>query len=53
MGRDEIMVIAGGVIPVQDYEYLYKRGVVAIFGPGAKVTETGKEILKVLLETYG
>ncbi|MGW8315317.1 MAG: methylmalonyl-CoA mutase [Bacteroidales bacterium] len=53
MGRDEIMVIAGGVIPVQDYEYLYKKGVVAIFGPGARVTETGKEILKVLLETYG
>lgn len=53
MGRDEIMVIAGGVIPVQDYEYLYKKGVVAIFGPGARVTDTGKEILKVLLETYG
>ena len=53
LGREEIMVIAGGVIPVQDYEYLYEKGVVAIFGPGAKITETGKQILKVLLETYG
>ncbi len=53
LGRDDIMVIAGGVIPAQDYEFLYKSGVMAIFGPGTKVTEAGKEILKVLLETYG
>jgi len=45
------MVIAGGVIPAQDYKYLYESGVVAIFGPGTKVSEAGKEILKVLLET--
>jgi methylmalonyl-CoA mutase len=53
LGREDIMVIAGGVIPAQDYEPLYKAGVMAIFGPGAKVTQTGKEILKVLLEAYG
>jgi methylmalonyl-CoA mutase len=52
-GRDDIMVIAGGVIPAQDYEFLYKAGVVAIFGPGSKISEAGMEVLKVLLETYG
>ncbi len=52
LGREDIMVIAGGVIPAQDYDFLYKAGVIAIFGPGTKVSEAGKEILKVLLETY-
>ena len=52
LGREDIMVIAGGVIPAQDYEFLYQSGVVAIFGPGTKVSAAGKEILKVLLETY-
>ena len=53
LGREDIMVIAGGVIPAQDYDFLYKTGVIAIFGPGTKVTDGGKEILKVLLEAYG
>jgi len=52
LSREDIMVIAGGVIPAQDYEFLYQSGVVAIFGPGTKVSAAGKEILKVLLETY-
>jgi methylmalonyl-CoA mutase len=52
LGREDIMVIAGGVIPAQDYETLYKAGVVAIFGPGSKISEAGKQILEVLLETY-
>ena len=52
LGREDIMVIAGGVIPAQDYEFLYKAGVIAIFGPGTRVSEAGKQILKVLLETY-
>jgi methylmalonyl-CoA mutase len=51
LGREDIIVIAGGVIPVQDYEFLYKAGVIAIFGPGTKVSDAGREILKVLLET--
>jgi len=51
LGREDIMVIAGGVIPAQDYDFLYKAGVIAIFGPGTRVSEAGKEILKVLLET--
>ncbi len=53
LGREDIMVIAGGVIPAQDYEYLYKAGVTAVFGPGTRISEAGKSILKVLLETYG
>ncbi len=51
LGREDIMVIAGGVIPAQDYDYLYKAGVIAIFGPGSKISEAGKQILKVMLET--
>ncbi len=53
LGREDIMLIAGGVIPAQDYEYLYQAGVTAIFGPGTKISMAGKEILKVMLETYG
>ncbi|PID91039.1 MAG: methylmalonyl-CoA mutase [Bacteroidetes bacterium] len=52
LGREDIMVIAGGVIPAQDYQFLYDAGVIAVFGPGTKVSEAGKDILQVLLETY-
>ncbi len=48
--REDIMVVAGGVIPQQDYEYLHNLGVVAIFGPGSAVTETAIKILTILLE---
>ena len=48
LGRDDIMVIAGGVIPAQDYDYLYKAGVVGIFGPGTSVSAAGKKILEIL-----
>ncbi len=51
LGREDIMVIAGGVIPAQDYDFLYKSGVAAIFGPGTRVSEAGKKILEVLLES--
>ncbi|RPI45119.1 MAG: methylmalonyl-CoA mutase, partial [Bacteroidetes bacterium] len=51
LGREDIMVIAGGVIPAQDYAFLYKAGVVAIFGPGSSVTEAGRKILEILLES--
>jgi methylmalonyl-CoA mutase len=51
-GREDIMVIAGGVIPAQDYEFLYNEGVVAIFGPGSPVTAAGKKILEILNSTY-
>jgi methylmalonyl-CoA mutase len=52
LGRDDIMVICGGVIPAQDYKYLYDAGAVAIFGPGSSVAAAGKQILEVLIEAY-
>ncbi len=51
LGREDIMVIAGGVIPAQDYQYLYDAGVVAIFGPGTSVAAAGKKILEILIQT--
>jgi len=51
LGREDIMVIAGGVIPHQDYQFLYDAGVVAIFGPGTSVAIAGKKILEILLQT--
>lgn len=52
LGRDDIMVVAGGVIPAQDYQYLYDAGVVAIFGPGTSVASAGVKILEILIEAY-
>ncbi len=49
LGREDIMVVAGGVIPAQDYQYLYDAGVVAIFGPGTSVAGAGKKILEILI----
>ncbi|MDP4203812.1 MAG: methylmalonyl-CoA mutase [Bacteroidota bacterium] len=50
LGREDIIVIAGGVIPAQDYDYLYKAGVAAIFGPGTSVAKAAVQILEILLE---
>ena len=50
LGREDILVIAGGVIPAQDYDFLYKAGVVAIFGPGTSVARSACEIMKILNE---
>nr|WP_294938764.1 methylmalonyl-CoA mutase [uncultured Flavobacterium sp.] len=49
-GREDIMVIVGGVIPAQDYQYLFDAGAVAVFGPGTKISEAAITILNVLLE---
>jgi methylmalonyl-CoA mutase len=49
LGRDDIMVICGGVIPRQDYQFLYDAGVVGIFGPGTSVAEAAVQILEILL----
>jgi len=49
LGREDIMVIAGGVIPSQDYQFLYDAGVVAIFGPGTSVAAAGKKIMEILI----
>jgi methylmalonyl-CoA mutase len=46
LGREDIIVICGGVIPVQDYEYLYENGAYAIFGPGTKIPEAGIKIME-------
>ena len=49
-GREDIMVIVGGVIPAQDYQYLFDAGAVAVFGPGTKISEAAISILEVLME---
>jgi methylmalonyl-CoA mutase len=49
-GREDIMVIVGGVIPAQDYQYLFDAGAVAVFGPGTKISEAAIKILEILLD---
>ena len=49
LGRPDIMVIAGGVIPAQDYDFLYKAGVAAIFGPGTNVAKSACTIMELLM----
>ena len=51
-GRDDILVVVGGVIPVKDYEALFAMGAVGIFGPGTPITKSASEILDVLLDAY-
>jgi methylmalonyl-CoA mutase len=48
-GREDIMVIVGGVIPKQDYHYLFDAGTVAVFGPGTKISETAIIVLEILI----
>ncbi|MCU4165454.1 methylmalonyl-CoA mutase [Carboxylicivirga caseinilyticus] len=52
LGREDIMVICGGVIPAQDYQFLYDAGAVAIFGPGTSVAKAGCDILNLLIEQH-
>ncbi|MCB1333104.1 MAG: cobalamin-dependent protein, partial [Roseivivax sp.] len=47
-GAGDIIVICGGVIPQQDYDFLYKAGVKAIFGPGTNIPEAAQDILKLI-----
>jgi methylmalonyl-CoA mutase len=49
LGREDIMVIVGGVIPNQDYKFLYDKGVAAVFGPGTVIAEAAQKILNILL----
>ncbi|WAC03280.1 methylmalonyl-CoA mutase [Lacinutrix neustonica] len=49
-GREDIMVVVGGVIPKQDYQYLFDAGAVAIFGPGSKISEAAITILEILID---
>jgi methylmalonyl-CoA mutase len=51
LGREDIMVVVGGVIPAQDYEFLFDAGAVAVFGPGTKISEAAIQILEVLIDS--
>ena len=49
-GREDIMVVVGGVIPAQDYQFLFDKGAVAVFGPGTKISEAAIKILEILIQ---
>ena len=51
LNREDIMVVAGGVIPQQDYDFLYKAGVFGIYGPGTKISSAAIEILELLIKS--
>jgi methylmalonyl-CoA mutase len=51
IGRDDIMVIVGGVIPPQDYKYLFDQGVAAVFGPGTIISDAASKILKLMIKS--
>jgi methylmalonyl-CoA mutase len=51
LDREDILVVVGGVIPPQDYEFLYKAGAAAIFGPGTVISEAGIKLLEILIES--
>ncbi|WP_300663581.1 methylmalonyl-CoA mutase [Fluviicola sp.] len=51
LGRPDIMVVAGGVIPAQDYDFLYNAGVFGVFGPGTKISKAAQKILDLLIES--
>lgn len=52
IGRSDILVVCGGVIPKQDYDFLYNAGVVGIYGPGTNISKAAKEILELLIKGY-
>lgn len=52
LGRDDIMVVVGGVIPPADYDFLYESGAVGIFGPGTVIAKAAAEILDLLIQKY-
>jgi methylmalonyl-CoA mutase len=51
LGRPDIMVVAGGVIPAQDYDFLYNAGVFGVFGPGTKISKAAQSILNLLIKS--
>lgn len=51
LGRPDIMVVAGGVIPAQDYDFLYDAGVFGVFGPGTKISKAAQKILDLLIQS--
>ena len=52
LGREDIIVVAGGVIPAQDYDALYKAGAAAIFGPGTPVAYAAIKIVEMLMQKF-
>lgn len=50
--REDIMIIVGGVIPQQDYDFLFNAGAVGIFGPGTNINQAAQEILQLLVDSY-
>ncbi|MGB3776015.1 MAG: methylmalonyl-CoA mutase, partial [Leeuwenhoekiella sp.] len=52
MDREDIMVIVGGVIPQQDYQFLFDTGAAAVFGPGTKISEAAISILEILMQSF-
>jgi methylmalonyl-CoA mutase len=48
LDRDDILVVVGGVIPPQDYEFLYQAGAVGVFGPGTVIPVAAQKILEIL-----
>ena len=52
-GREDIVIVVGGVIPNQDYSYLYEQGASAIFGPGTIIPEAAKKVIRVIYEKLG
>jgi methylmalonyl-CoA mutase len=51
LGREDILVIVGGVIPPQDYDFLYQSGAIAIFGPGTVISDAASKLLEILIES--
>jgi methylmalonyl-CoA mutase len=52
IGREDIIVIVGGVIPPQDYKFLFDAGVAAVFGPGTIISDAASEILKIMIKGF-
>ena len=50
LGREDILVYVGGVIPHQDYQFLFDAGAIAVFGPGTKVSKSATQVMEILLE---
>ena len=53
LGREDIIVIVGGVIPAQDYEFLYEHGAAAIFGPGTVLPIASQKIIEIIYKQLG
>lgn len=50
LGREDILVYVGGVIPHQDYQFLFDTGAIAVFGPGTKVSKSAIQVMEILLQ---